>query len=583
MNFDLVANQIVSKAIRSAICIDDEYVGPYEDVKKAKWDESRKLWESFRKNNCSLDIYSYKGYPEEKQFEFIFNNRDLLILDWELTNDPIKYKDTLEILKIAAKNPGLAFVVIYTIEEDLDNIEMQIRSYFNQKIRNREEGEETFIKFLLSLEENSEREKIPLIIAEEFFKEKTIKDALEKFFMSGPSDKAREDFRGTIRDNFQNEAIGKKFTKIFEEKIKEHYLSNTLYEACEQLEFYYKNTFSDGSISEMYCHKIYDQSHALQINNTHVVIFNKKKFEPEFVYDKFSKSICSKPGNIMTLIALEMKNNFRENSVRIGKDLLAIDELAFFHHWFSLNEKKNENEEKFLNEEFYDFLRNNWKHQVASFHLDFNSEVFQVMDEYIDNNKIDEKVAKRKNEGFEEETHRVELAKLNFQYSFHHSKRKEKDYLRFGDIFNIRDSEEATETEKFLLNITAHCDCLRPEKIENRFYFVSGEKAGLENALDKANNEDNCFSFFWSKVNQIPICISWHTKPFTIYISKEKRFFYPKRSIKVKIGEDDKYLFYTGALLENYAQKITNKSFANAARVGVDLVDWRKPKKKSKK
>jgi hypothetical protein len=128
------------------------------------------------------------------------------------------------------------------------------------------------------------------------------------------------------------------------------------------------------------------------------------------------------------------------------------------------------------------------------------------------------------------------------------------------------------------LNITAHCDCLRPQGINYNFHFVSGEGASLETALKKVNDEDQFYSFLIR--NNDPLCISWKTKPFTIFIPEERRSFSSNQPIKVKIGKEFKYLFYEGTLLENYTQRIANKAFSHASRVGVDLAGFKNPEKK---
>ncbi|MCP4147184.1 MAG: hypothetical protein GY757_05485 [bacterium] len=64
MNFDAVARKIVANSIRSAICIDDKFVEPYAQCKgSVKVQEiPRKLKESFRKSNCSLDILHIRTF-----------------------------------------------------------------------------------------------------------------------------------------------------------------------------------------------------------------------------------------------------------------------------------------------------------------------------------------------------------------------------------------------------------------------------------------------------------------------------------------------------------------------------------------
>ncbi|MGD2091173.1 MAG: response regulator receiver domain [Candidatus Aminicenantes bacterium] len=579
MNFDSAAKEIVSNSIRSAICIDDEFVEPYEmkrgKVKEA--DQPKQLMESFRKSNCSLDIYTYRSYLKLKEeSDFIFKNRDLMILDWELSNIEPEFKYALNILKDAVENPGLAFVLIYTKEPDLAGIEMQIRYYFNEKIVTEDERKEIYNELLSCLNDKfffvEDSDGVP-DQAETFFKEREIKDAFEDFILSEPSDEAIKKFESRIMKYFSNEEIGERFLNLFEESVKELYGRKSLFEGCEQVvfqqvEFFNRRIYLSPKCPSTYdCHKIHGQGHALWVNNTYITIFHKGEPTPDSVYERFSNYLCCRPGNVMTLIALEMKNNFRENSGKVGKNLLAIDEVAFFHHRNNLPNQ----------DEFYDFLRNIWKHQVAYFHLNSDSMVFPVLEEYIRNNQINKAIDKIfKGDIIKIEKLRMEVAKLNYLYSFHHIERKKRDYIRFGDIFTISKSSKSVDTGGYLLNITAHCDCLRPDKINFNFHFVSGKTDLLKTALRNVNSEKYCFSFLFR--NHEPVCISWETKPFTIFIPEDNRFFSANKPLKVQIGKESKYLFYEGTLLENYTQRIANISFAHAARVGVDLVELKSKK-----
>jgi hypothetical protein len=570
MTFQEKAREIVANTIKSAICIDDEYVEPYKERegRARNTNQPGLLTESFRKSNCSLDIYTFRSYRQLKEDSgFVFNNRDLLILDWELTDDRFKFADALLILNDAVINPSLGFVLIYTQKQDLTGIEILIRYFFNNKIKSDEERKKCYKNFLKVLKNDFfSQNDTEYDSAEELFKNKAFKDIYNEYILgrSLSGDKATAEFKKGIISLFgEDKAVGGKFIGLFESSVKNVYQCEDLFEACEQLEFSQKESDIPQASFEhhTYCHRIEKQPHALWINNTYITIVRKNDFKPERVYEHFSNQLCRRPGNIMTLIALEMRNHFIENSGKVGKDLLSIDELAFFSP--RLNDNK-----KIGKEEFYDFLKNNWKHQVASFHLDSGSEVFAVLDDYISANSLKDRFEKSK----DKKPFIEEVGKLNYQYSFHHAGRKEKDHLRFGDIFSFRESGSDGDVIRYLINITAHCDCLRPKtKIKYNFYFVLGDNFSLKKGLEKATREDQSFSFLYR--NGGPVCISWKEKPFTIYLPDEKRFFYQDKPIKVRIEDEDQYLYYEGKLLENYTQKIANKAFANAARVGIDLVE----------
>ncbi len=573
MTFDSVAREIVSNSIRSAICIDDEYVEPYQSKTDNVHDmeKPRKLMESFRKSNCSLDVYTYQGYEKlsKRDADYVFKNRDLLILDWQLTSDQIKFKDTLLILKDAAENPGLGFVVIYTWQQDLDIIELNIRSFFNNNNSSQSHSDNRYEELISRLDQeffDRENGNMEIDDAETFLEHKRVKELISDLTMRGrePFSKKIKTFEGEIRKLFGDQKIGREFLDQFEKVLKELYGSKNLFGGCEQIEFRNRTSYIRDIpyASPPYCYKNHDRDHALWVNNTYITIFKKGEPEPESVYKSLSDQLCKKPGNIMALIALEMKNNFRENSVKIGKDLLSIDELAFFHLY-----DKDKSQDK---EEFYEFLRNNWKHQVAAFHLNSDSRVFEVLPAYIKEEEIDKKLKDFRERN--KDTFHKELAELNFLYSFHHQTKKKGDHIRFGDIFSVHNSKEAEETKTYLLIITAHCDCLRPKKINYNYHLVIGSRQdALRTPLKNATDDKGAFSFF--KADGKPISIEWITKPFTAFIPEEKRIISPGVPFEIRINGERKYLVYKGTMLENYTQRIANKSFAQAGRVGIDLAE----------
>ena len=154
MSFESVAKEIVRDSIRSAICVDNAFVEPYTDPIEGDDEETpKKLYHSFRKEDCNLDIYRYEDILKWKlDKEYILKNHDLLILDWELTGDP-PFKDALEILWEVINLPSLHFVVIYTQEQDTFDIELNIRSFFGVPYEDMSERRLKYEEFCDKLED----------------------------------------------------------------------------------------------------------------------------------------------------------------------------------------------------------------------------------------------------------------------------------------------------------------------------------------------------------------------------------------------------------------------------------------------
>lgn len=102
MNIEELSQEIIYRSINSAVCIDDSFIPPYEQgqAENDNFVRPKELYLSFRKDGkCDLDIYKYNGIEAfHNDKSYLFNNKDLLILDWELQpNQLIKYKDSISI------------------------------------------------------------------------------------------------------------------------------------------------------------------------------------------------------------------------------------------------------------------------------------------------------------------------------------------------------------------------------------------------------------------------------------------------------------------------------------------------------
>lgn len=87
MSFDSVATTIIQDSIKSAVFIDDKVLLPFEKEKEGLFNH-RDMYSTFRDRKCSLTFYRFEKNWQEKE-NFLFDNRDLLVLDWQLTdNEP---------------------------------------------------------------------------------------------------------------------------------------------------------------------------------------------------------------------------------------------------------------------------------------------------------------------------------------------------------------------------------------------------------------------------------------------------------------------------------------------------------------
>ncbi|CAD6492550.1 MAG: hypothetical protein DIAAKJNI_00322 [Candidatus Argoarchaeum ethanivorans] len=556
-----MANEIIQNAIHSAICVDNAFVEPYSDAVIEDDEETpKKLFESFRKSNCSLDIYRYIDMSKwERDREYILGNRDLLILDWELTGDP-PFRDALEILWEAVKLPSLPFVLIYTQEPDISLIELNIHSVFGTPYGDISERKRRYEEFCEKLEDEIEIDDPNRLF------ESISAECKELILARGDRETIK---KGIIKhigeyygDEYHESLIGK-MVKCGKSTLNISKIDGVL----EFVGFYFGNAMVNTTGSPVQVSPIEGDTHSFVIYNTTIIIFVKPKMSstggdfvilPDQVYTHFAECIYKCPRNFLSLLYLEMKNLYQEHSGVIGRELYDIDEVAFFHHQKNLDSE----------DDFYDFLRTLWKDQLSAFDFIQNPKLFSVLQEYKREQGIEMKIKRCKKDNLE--ILEKGLVKLNYYYSFLQMDRKENDSVRFGDMFLLSKDIGGKEAIGFVLCITPHCDCLHPENINNKFHFVFGSKSSIKNGLDSAEGGFNSFLIYENE----PICVNWTGKPFTLYIHEDRNNI---SSIQVEYHGSAHgsahYLSYTKTQKENYTQRIANRAFSCASRVGINLAE----------
>jgi hypothetical protein len=171
----------------------------------------------------------------------------------------------------------------------------------------------------------------------------------------------------------------------------------------------------------------------------------------------------------------------------------------------------------------------------------------------------------------------LELIAMNIFYNS--TKLKSDNKLNFGDVF------KKVGVDEYFICITALCDCLRPDKIDNSFFFAKGGPIRKDDALKLG---DTAFISYlspkelvkWTDVNTI--IDSDHHKYSPVYI-KPMQF----SIVNTQFNQDGEILFnflksdgekgsfnakYITTIKSNYTQRIANHAFSYPIRVGVDFV-----------
>lgn len=554
-----VQKKLIEETINSAVCIDNEYVGAYEDSDDAvKRETSRQLYKSFRDNgSCHLDICHFTdldAYHQKK--ENLLRNRDLVILDWELDdNKQCKYEDALAILDDVCQNDQIHFVDIYTQADNDKEIAHIIYSYF--KLQKRDTllpHVEEIIGPIKELFDNFELEGFDAKVAEDI-----AKDVLRDFIMNP-----------TRREQILNDFISR-MMQTYEKAGGE---GNFKVELCKTFNIKlktkrerFKNT---PAFIRDYCICYLCDSEkvsktglmAKAVNPTTVLVegtvihvTSKNAIHPFGLFADLVDAIAGLPKHRSLLLSLILKNVVGSNLTTVGKTLGKISEETLLAHCKSLEETgvSEENISNFV-------VSALTEHVLYSFHrgesdFSFTDLIALNAGEQVGQSEKEEVLAFNSMLTF--------IPKVSIKASQHQ--------IRTGDVFKLDKAVEGIDDQnrphhyQYILCITQSCDALRPEKVNHNLSFAFGE---LYDGKEIVNNAETEF-FTYFPDNTV---VKWSKGFFTIYIA----------NTKLALGQEDgKFTFhyidgdftatFLGTQKESYTYRIINNVFSHAMRIGIDL------------
>lgn len=552
--FQDVAKGIIKEAISNALFVDDRALEPFKGRSKlghlkSDHDRSKALYKDFMDNDCLLQVTKFSKASWKKNKAFNLNNKDLLILDWQLIGD--EHEESLKILDDSVVKKGLHFCCIYT-QAALQEVKNELNRYYWGEV-----SAETTARIRQVLQGTD----------------------LEDYWTINNQHPDWVEL-----DELTNNIVNARTADVEAQltAFKDRYnLTDAQIEVLKTIDALYgaRPSFiklktilniTPGKFSTIpqrgltYRLSELDDT-TIYINHTIIKLFQKGNVNGSQLYESFLNSIIGEENIFLTLMGLEMRNRFRENSAFLGKDLDNVSEEAFFYH-----RVKNKDTLHI----FEDFLREILKDQVASFLYEKDLLIFGSLDDYFATKgiqaKIDELLKPESADKFKKQSF-----KLNKFYNLYNLEaRKTNDSLRFGDILKgtVKKEVNGVETDavKYFLCITALCDCLHPKKINNQFWFVEGDIFTNQNkALEKT---DGRFLSFLVKDNDI-VAVDWENNkefciPFAMHISENN----VTKGIKAQYYQQTVHLEYVTSLKDNYAQRIANDAFGYPIRVGIDFV-----------
>ncbi len=545
-SFDTVASAILQESIKSAIFIDDCVLLPFEAITDPDILDYSDLITPFEEKGCTLSFYRF-GDDWRTKAKFLFDNRDLLILDWQLRINQDTYSDTFAVLQEAVQTDSLHFCCIYTNNNPnafIDKIIFPVLYYFGYYIKLT--GAELakiraqFIGFCD--EEGLDSEKV---IA-------NLNPLVREYVLYSADSTKRGELTEQILECLKNSfsdfsQIRNRVSRITKDLNLGQYFVALAYAFEEQaipicdIKHRIRIRKTDGDHWRLY------------VNNTIITIVNKKSIQKQLFYEEFKNSIVDEHNIFLTLLGLEMRNAFRKGSGFIGKELDEIDETAFFYHHKNIKPK----------DAFYEFLRELWVDQATHFLSTDEPTLYSTLEEYKANNDIESKVNDFEQQIQSERLFQEALVKLNNFYNQLRFNPQGQELLSFGDVLKLK---KGNDTIEYVMCVTPLCDCADPDKIKKQYFFVRYQTL-IDSHLKALKDAEGKYISYLRSDDRI-LCIDWgECKPFSLYIKT------PELGSLSKVCYRNEWLRleHLGRIKENFAQRIANKALSYPARVGVSL------------
>ena len=529
--------RIIESAFNTGICIDDEFAEPYSD--EGNKDMPKTLLKSFEDEaNCSLEIVKYENYKTFSSRNLL-NNKDIVILDWELSNDPQKvYDDALKIIGDCTKEKSIKVVCIYTTEEDVKKILKYILAYHAKIVRD----EDMYKSLKEKLDDHFSENGSEFTVDEfEIFVKKYLADYI--FLNKERKKKVLDDFKAKLKQKFEQKNLGS-LCKLLNEFIKANEIGST--ENLYTWFSYYCNSYGISDKKGAFSNWKVINDVDLFLGNTLIIPISKPNvrgsgINPAYLFDKILSSVQSLPNYRTFLFTSMIRTPIYKGLSTISRGLMGVDEAAIIQH---ANKYHNDN----------DLLN-----YIATV---FGMEIKEILKDNTDLKKVSEIFRDVENSNCDDSETKKLISLLTFRPS--EAFRFISKDIETGDIFEVENDITNTFMGKYILCISQECDCLNPRKINFNFAFAIGEVDKDKNVLQKVETE---FLTFLPK----DIVIKWSDRFLTINLKNHTKI-HSNKEIEIDFGAEKQCkIKYLGNFKDFYSHRVAINAFSHAMRIGVDL------------
>ncbi len=506
--------EIIIHAINHVICIDDEFVEPYAQAEESEQKFSREMYQAVsEKFGCHVEMLRYDSQVTEKTLNKYLLQKDLLILDWELSAG--NGRAALQILEKTIQT-DIPFICIYTNDLELDSIYEMIAIYFSGYSK-------------MQVEEQCRKWEDAGVFEGDF------KDDVEELFsMVKPNtNKIVEKLKDICGDDLEQNGIAYRNYKVWYPLFLQWF-----HKLLPEQELPIAKKTVSG---------------ALNIDGKCVICFSKMSgqentcnaISADEIIPSLAEHVTSIPNNKFDIIWLKYNNDMRKVIQRRTNFMHAVDNRALGYFFSNLSNDIEEGSQFFK-----ELFMNEVLDRLDECRIRLPELILQDLKTNYTNVKAPNILP--------------ELIKLNEKISVNAGYTRTKHKLDFGDIFATYDPDN--KLDKFWLCITAKCDCFRPEKIEHNYFFIRGIKVNAGKALEKA--EEEYYSFICC--DRKYMAVQWETNIRIIHFESGNQTVDQIGSKNSGIHKGiKKDFFYICNLKENYTQRMANKAFSFGNRVGI--------------
>lgn len=532
---------IISNAIHSAICIDDQYLEPYMDSAEGKSaDEPAALYNSLRDEAaCSLDICCYSDYDSfNEKKEALLRGKDLVIIDWELTQAEPKYADALRIIDELVSDEQHSLIVVYTSSPDYVNIAAKIHGFFHKLKKdsyNLEEIEESLLDS--ATENNFEAEDVDQIFP--------IDSSTGFTFYPDRRRQIKKDLEKEIKKRFGNSSM----------RVLTNYMRDDRF-------YIWHDLLSGGNLTDMVT--TLDcvtpeavNTNSIKVNGTLIIVLQKSDAEEREgvkaskVYEEIVSSIQNSKNSRSFLFTMMLKGIIGCELTKFGVGISSISDAAIIEH-AKTYDGDDDGLMDYISRCTSCYISNIVKTKVSPKDI---KDIFSQADTTYEQEEL---IRFNKILTFTEKSQMANKTKL----------------IMTGDIFKLNTpfckviiGKERFDCD-YLICITQGCDCARADKkINYNYAFAIGTKLSKTKLKDALENVETKILSFVSDQD----VILWSQRFLTIHIEHHHEF---ELEVPIGVNMNDGQAYemtYLGNQSEYYTQRVINSVFNYAMRIGIDL------------